>query len=70
MLGISKRGNTFVRTLLIHGARAVITHVEKKTGNRIPWIKNFSTAVINKISDQYDLPAISFFINTLQTGDT
>ena len=39
ILGISKRGNTFVRTLLIHGARAVITHVEKKTDKRSMWIK-------------------------------
>lgn len=40
ILGISKRGNTFVRTMLIHGARAVIMHVEKKTDNRSQWIKN------------------------------
>ena len=26
MLGISKRGDTYLRTLLIHGARAVLRH--------------------------------------------
>jgi transposase len=26
LLGISKRGDTYLRTLLIHGARAVLTH--------------------------------------------
>jgi len=30
LLGISKRGDTFLRTLLIHGARAVIRFAEKK----------------------------------------
>lgn len=39
LLGISKRGNTYVRTLLIHGARAVIAQVEKKQDTRSQWIK-------------------------------
>ena len=30
LLGISKRGDTYLRTLLIHGARSVIHHVENK----------------------------------------
>jgi len=30
LLGISKRGDTYLRTLLIHGARAVIQHAERK----------------------------------------
>lgn len=30
LLGISKRGDTYLRTLLIHGARSVIHHAEKK----------------------------------------
>ncbi len=28
MLGISKRGDRYLRTLLIHGARAVLTHAK------------------------------------------
>jgi transposase len=34
LLGISKRGDVYLRTLLIHGARAVITH-QKERG---PWL--------------------------------
>lgn len=30
LLGISKRGDTYLRTLMIHGARAVIRHAENK----------------------------------------
>lgn len=30
LLGISKRGDTYLRTLLIHGARAVIYHTQNK----------------------------------------
>jgi transposase len=30
LLGISKRGDTYLRTLLIHGARSVIYHAQKK----------------------------------------
>lgn len=30
LLDISKRGDTYLRTLLIHGARAVIWHAERK----------------------------------------
>lgn len=29
LLGISKRGDTYVRTLLIHGARSVLAHVKE-----------------------------------------
>jgi transposase len=34
LLGISKRGDTYLRTLLIHGARSVLTHT-KEPG---PWV--------------------------------
>jgi transposase len=35
LLGISKRGDRYLRTLLIHGARAVLTH--SKAPRRNPW---------------------------------
>lgn len=38
LLGISKRGDTYLRTLLIHGARAVIRVMERKP-NADPWLK-------------------------------
>lgn len=38
LLGISKRGDTYLRTLLIHGARAVIRVCERKTDTHT-WLK-------------------------------
>jgi transposase len=37
--GMSKRGDRYLRTLLIHGARSVISHVEQKTDGLSLWIK-------------------------------
>lgn len=39
LLGISKRGDTYLRTLLIHGARAVIRVAERKP-DADPWLKS------------------------------
>jgi transposase len=39
LLGISKRGDTYLRTLLIHGARAVIRVAERKAAAD-PWLKS------------------------------
>jgi transposase len=38
LLGISKRGDTYLRTLLIHGARAVIRVAERKAGYADRWL--------------------------------
>lgn len=40
LLGISKGGDTYIRTLLIHGARSVILWSAKKTDNHSLWIKD------------------------------
>lgn len=57
LLGISKRGDVRLRTLLIHGARAVVNHSQGKTDRRSEWInalvgrrnKNIATvALANK----------------------
>lgn len=37
LLGISKRGDVYLRTLLIHGARAVLQKVEKKVDKTSQW---------------------------------
>lgn len=37
--GISKRGNTYIRTILIHGARSVLLQIAKKTDVKAQWIK-------------------------------
>lgn len=36
LLGISKRGNSYLRTLLIHGARSAMRYV----GDEASWLKN------------------------------
>jgi transposase len=38
LLGISKRGNTYLRTLMIHGARAVIRVSEHKREQANDWL--------------------------------
>jgi len=39
LLGISKRGDKYLRTLLIHGARAVVNQVKDKVDKTSLWIK-------------------------------
>lgn len=39
MFGISKRGDRYLRTLLIHGARAVLGKAGGKQDARSAWIK-------------------------------
>ena len=38
-MGISKRGDSYVRTLLIHGARVTLRGVGLKTDRRSQWIR-------------------------------
>lgn len=40
LLGISKRGDAYLRSLLIHGARAVAIHVKPKDDKLSLWVKN------------------------------
>ena len=37
-MGISKRGDPYLRTLLIHGARSVVYRAKNKTDKRSLWI--------------------------------
>jgi transposase len=39
LLGISKRGDSYVRRLLIHGARATLRWVELRTDKRSQWMR-------------------------------
>jgi transposase len=39
LLGMTKRGNGYLRTLLIHGARAVLRVVDRKTDTRSRWLQ-------------------------------
>ena len=38
LLGISKGGDTYIRSLLVHGARAVILHASSKTDKLSKWV--------------------------------
>lgn len=42
VLGISKRGDVYLRKLLIHGGRSVLRHADKKTDGRSRWIMNLN----------------------------
>jgi len=42
LLGISKRGDSYLRTLLIHGARAVLKTAGRKTDPRSCWVMNIA----------------------------
>jgi transposase len=39
LLGISKRGDPYLRTLLIHGARSVVNHSHRPGRPRAPWLQ-------------------------------
>jgi transposase len=40
LLGISKRGDSYLRTLLIHGARSVLIRVACKSDARSRWLQD------------------------------
>jgi len=43
LLGISKRGDTYLRSLLVHGARAVIRTAQSKTDRLSTWVMRIAT---------------------------
>lgn len=49
-MGISKRGDVYLRTLLIHGARAVISHLERKQDKADGWLKDLLSRRSRNIS--------------------
>lgn len=42
LLGISKRGDTYLRSLLVHGARSVVNFAKNKDDNLSRWINSLS----------------------------
>ena len=44
-MGISKRGNKYLRKLLIHGARAALPHVDERDTPLGRWIKDLLAQV-------------------------
>jgi transposase len=45
LLGISKRGDRYLRTLLIHGARSVVSRAHGKSDARSQWINQLRQRV-------------------------
>ena len=43
LLGISKRGDVYLRTLMIHGARAVVTRAKHKDDRLSRWVTSIAT---------------------------
>jgi transposase len=51
MLGISKRGNRYVRRLLIHGARSCVIHLDRSRDRLGAWIGKLQSRMhINKVT--------------------
>ena len=51
MLGISKRGNRYVRRLLIHGARCCVLHLDRTRDRLGAWIAKLQSRMhINKVT--------------------
>lgn len=40
LLGISKKGDRYIRKLLVHGARSTVRHLDKKVDKRSMWLKS------------------------------
>ena len=43
LLGITKRGDVYLRTLLIHGARSVVTHAKHRDDRLSRWVTSIAT---------------------------
>lgn len=51
LLGISKRGDRYLRTLLIHGARAVLSHYKALDNDYARWVgRKKATLSHNKVA--------------------
>jgi transposase len=50
LMGISKRGNKYLRTLLIHGARAALPHLAEKETTLGRWAKNLLSRVHQNVA--------------------
>jgi transposase len=51
LLGISKRGNRYVRRLLIHGARSCVTHLDRSRDRLGDWLDALQSRMhVNKVT--------------------
>src|SRR5471030_678951 len=50
LLGISKRGNRYLRRLLIHGARSCVTHLDTTRDHLGKWLEGLQARMhVNKV---------------------
>ncbi len=50
LLGISKRGNRYLRRLLIHGARSCVLHLDRSRDRLGAWLSQLQTRMhVNKV---------------------
>ena len=61
LLGISKRGDVYVRSLLVHGARSAIIYAAKKTDRKSNWINSL------KERKGYNITAVALANKTART---
>lgn len=50
LLGISKRGNKYLRTLLIHGARAALPHLAARDNTLGAWLRQLLARVHRNVA--------------------
>lgn len=70
LLGISKRGDRYIRTLLIHGARAVLTRYKNTNSNYGEWLtRKKSTMSLNKAAVALANKNARIIYSLLKTGN-
>lgn len=51
LLGISKRGNRYLRRMLVHGARSCVTHLDRSRDRLGPWLDGLQSRMhVNKVT--------------------
>ena len=69
LLGISKRGDRYLRTLLIHGARAALSHCKSKDNKYSDWLANKKeTLSFNKAAVALANKNVRIIWSLLKTG--
>ena len=70
LLGISKRGDKYLRSLLIHGARAALTHCKNKDNQYGHWLsKKKVTLNLNKAAVALANKNARIIWSLLKTGE-
>lgn len=71
LLGITKNGDSFLRKVLIHGARAVVSNVKNKTDRRSLWVhKLLITKHFNVVATAIANRTVRIAWALMQSGET